>query len=233
MKTSVTKWCQVTVIILGVALAAPARGKKTQQSSLSEYLEKLQGKSSIQVEAPVPGGVWTPSSEFSRMASDIVARKLNDTIVIQIMDETLAEATGAVTTQRNYTANSAVGALPGKVNVSAVNPMLDLASKEALKGSGQATSHSRLRSNLAGRVVAILPGGSMVVEASKTVAMNNEKQIVTLRGIVRPSDLTPENTVPSTRLSDLEIEVNGKGIISDSTRRPHWVLRLLTKFLTF
>lgn len=228
-----SKCGQIAIILLLLALAAPARGKKTQQSSLAEYLSKVQGKTSLQVEAPAPGGLWTPNSDFTRMASDSVARKVNDTIVIQIMDETVAEATGAVTTQRDYSANSGIGALPGKLNLGAVNPMLDLTSKDALKGSGQATSHSRLRSNLAGRVVAVLPGGSMVVEANKIVVMNNEKQTVTLRGIARGPDIGPENTVQSTRLSDLEIEVNGKGIVSDSTRRPHWLLRLLTKFLTF
>jgi flagellar L-ring protein precursor FlgH len=223
----------ITLLILGLVVMVPAREKKRAQSSLEDYLGRVQAKTTQQVETPANGSLWTPHSDIPSMASDHVARKVNDTIVIQIMDETVAEATGAVTTQRDYAANSGIGALPGKLNVGGVNPMLDMTSRESLKGSGQATSHSRLRSNLAGRVVAVLPGGSIVIEASKVVVMNNEKQTVTLRGITRAADIGSENTVQSTRLSDLEIQVNGKGIISDSTRRPHWLLRLLTKFLTF
>jgi flagellar L-ring protein FlgH len=226
----IRNWLMVG-LTLGIAVTAPA--KKARQVPLSEYLARVQSRSSLQVEAPEAGALWTAQSGFTSMASDQVARKLNDTVVIQIMDETLAEATGAVTSQRDFSANSAVNALPGKLDISGVNPLLDLTSKEALKGSGQAKSHSRLRSNLAGRVVAILPGNSMVVEASKIVVMNNEKQTVTLRGVARVADVSPENTVLSTRLSDLEIEVTGKGIISDSTRRPHWLVRLVTKLLTF
>lgn len=230
--TTISRMLLASGLILALVVTAPAR-KKQSQSSLLDYLGRVQDKTTQLADVPASGSLWTPNSDLTGMASDHVARKVNDTIVIQIMDETIAEATGAVTTQRDYAANSAIGALPGKLNVGGVNPMLDITSKDALKGSGQATSHSRLRSNLAGRVVAVLPGGSMVIQASKIVVMNNEKQTVTLRGITRAADVSSENTVQSTRLSDLDIQVNGKGIISDSTRRPYWLLRLLTKFLTF
>jgi flagellar L-ring protein precursor FlgH len=41
---------------------------------------------------------------------------------------------------------------------------------------------------------------------------------VTIRGVVRPNDIGPNNTVSSAALGNLEIEMKGKGIISDSTR---------------
>ena len=84
---------------------------------------------------------------------------------------------------------------------------------------------------LTGRVVAVLPGGTLVVEAERQITMNNQHETVILRGVVRPGDLDAANTVVSNNVGDLEIEVKGKGIVSDGTRPPNpivrWILRVV------
>jgi flagellar L-ring protein precursor FlgH len=57
--------------------------------------------------------------------------------------------------------------------------------------------------------------------------MNNQHEDVTVRGVVRPNDIGPNNTVSSASLGNLEIEMKGKGIISDSTRSPNPITRAL------
>lgn len=207
--------------------------KKPTSGSLEAYLRRIRPNMSQPVDPRTAGSLWSPGRGLTDLASDNRARWLNDTLVIRITEETFAEATGAVTTKRAYAASSGITALPGRVSPPGINPLYDLHSNEDLQGAGQASSRSRLRSSLAGRIVAVLPEGALVIEASKTVLMNNEKQTVTLRGLARPIDIASDNSLLSTRLSDLEIEVNGKGIISDSTRRPHWLVRLLTRVLSF
>jgi len=54
-----------------------------------------------------------------------------------------------------------------------------------------------------------------------------------VRGMVRPGDISPNNTVASTSLSNLEIEMKGKGIISDSVRKPNPITRAVLWLLNF
>ena len=54
-----------------------------------------------------------------------------------------------------------------------------------------------------------------------------------LRGIVRRGDIGPNNTVASNTIGDLELEIKGKGVISDGVRPPHPVLRTILRILNF
>ena len=66
----------------------------------------------------------------------------------------------------------------------------------------------------------MLPSGNLVVEAQRKIFMNNQHEDIVIRGVVRPDDIGPNNTVPSAALGNLEIEMKGKGIIADATH-PH------------
>jgi flagellar L-ring protein precursor FlgH len=102
-----------------------------------------------------------------------------------------------------------------------------------LSGKSQASSATSLTTTLAGRVVAVLPSGNLVVEAERIINMNHEKQTIVLRGIVRRGDIGPNNTVASNTIGDLELEIKGKGVISDGVRPPHPVLRAILRILNF
>ena len=54
-----------------------------------------------------------------------------------------------------------------------------------------------------------------------------------VRGIVRPLDLAPDNSVASDRLAQMEVSVNGKGVLGDAIRRPNFLYRLLLGILPF
>jgi flagellar L-ring protein precursor FlgH len=71
------------------------------------------------------------------------------------------------------------------------------------------------------------------VECERQVSFNQQSQTIILRGVVRPGDIASDNSVPSTSLSDLELELKGKGVVSDSTRQPNLFTRLLMKLLNF
>jgi flagellar L-ring protein precursor FlgH len=71
------------------------------------------------------------------------------------------------------------------------------------------------------------------VEAKRQIFMNNQHEDVTVRGMIRPGDIGPSNTVASTSLSNLEIEMKGKGIISDGVRPPNLLTRAVLWLLNF
>jgi flagellar L-ring protein precursor FlgH len=86
---------------------------------------------------------------------------------------------------------------------------------------------------MSARVTHVLPNGNMVVEGSKDVMVNSERQLVTVRGVIRWNDLTTANTIRSDRIANLEIRVNGKGVVGDAVRRPNFLYRLLLGLLPF
>ena len=80
-------------------------------------------------------------------------------------------------------------------------------------------------------MVAVLPNGNLVVEAERRVSFNQQNQTIILRGVVRPGDIASDDSVVSTRVSDLELELKGKGVVTDATRQPNiftrWLMRIL------
>ena len=54
-----------------------------------------------------------------------------------------------------------------------------------------------------------------------------------MRGVIRTADVSTNNTIPSTQIADVEIRVNGKGVVGDAVRRPNFLYRLVLGLLPF
>jgi len=225
----------LTMMLLAGLVSAPgAFGKnkaKNMEQSRAEYLSRLQ-QSTVPF-ATTPGSLWNPDGRLANLTSDYKAAHLHDTITILIVQQTTAQSTGDATAQRAYSTSSAITALPFKLSTGGVNPLLGANSAEALKGTGSASTTSKLQTSLTGEVIAVLPNGNLVVEAQREVYMNREHETAVVHGVVRPGDISTANSVPSTALSNLEIELKGKGLVSDATRRPNIVTRLLQLVVGF
>jgi len=73
----------------------------------------------------------------------------------------------------------------------------------------------------------------LVVEAERQMTMNNEKQTIVIRGLVRTGDIAPDNSVPSNNIADLELQLKGKGVLSDGTHPPNIIVRGILRVLGF
>lgn len=223
--------CLLSCVLLSYSVAAKNRSKA--EDSTTAYIHRVQN-TSVQATATVSkGSLWRDEGELANLTSDNKARSVGDTVVISIVEQTLAQASGTVTTQRTFTTNSGISALAGRISTAGVNPTAIANSDTQLKGQGQTASTSSLRTSLAGQVVAVLRNGNLVIEAHRNVLMNNERQTVFLRGVARPGDLSGNNVVLSTQLSNLEVELRGKGVISNGTRQPNPIVRALLRILSF
>jgi flagellar L-ring protein precursor FlgH len=111
--------------------------------------------------------------------------------------------------------------------------LANVSGNTTLNGQGQTTRQTDLTTTLSARVTHVLPNGYLVVEGSKDIQVNSERQTVSVRGVVRPVDLSPGNLVPSTSLADLEVHINGKGVVNDAVRRPFFLYRLLLGLMPF
>jgi flagellar L-ring protein precursor FlgH len=111
--------------------------------------------------------------------------------------------------------------------------LANLSGKSTLDGSGTTSRNVTLTTTLTARVTHVLPNGYLVIEGSKDIQVNSEHQTVTVRGVVRPADLSTANVVRSDHLGQMEIRLNGKGVVNDAVRRPFFLYRLLTGLLPF
>jgi flagellar L-ring protein precursor FlgH len=175
-----------------------------------------------------------PSARLADAARDLRAGQVDDIITIIVVERASAISTGTTKSARASSAKNSIGALAGLTRT--LGPFANLANlsgESKLDGQGATSRETVLSTTLSARVTHVLPNGLLVVEGSKTVQVNSEQQAVTVRGMVRPADLTPGNMVRSDRISDLEVRINGKGVVGDAVRRPFFLYRLLMAVLPF
>lgn len=178
------------------------------------------------------GSLYVPGGRFADTARDLRASEVGDIVTILVNDSASALAKGATNTSRKSAAKSAISSLAGPANARLAN-LLDVSDSQQLQGQGQTSRNMTLSTALSGRVIQTTPNGFLMVEGEKNVGVNSEKQTVTLRGLIRPADLTVANTIRSDQIANLTIQVNGKGVVGDAIRRPHFLYRLILGLLPF
>lgn len=213
------------------------KGKSKEQKDkardgLVDYLQKV--SASVPASAPgTPGSLWTDNGRLANMVADYKASRVGDLVTINITQNLSASSTGNVSTNRAFSASSGISALPGQLKTAGVANLFSPTSTQALTGKAQATSQTSLSTTLTGRVAAVLSTGTLVVEAERQITMNQQHETVILRGLVRPGDLDATNTVLSNSVGNLEVEIKGKGVISESTRAPNVVLKWILRIVGF
>lgn len=203
-----------------------------QKESLDDYLQRMRQTPL----APNPsslGSLWVDGGRLADVSSDYKARHVGDLITITVVQNITATNAGSVSSQRNLSASSGISALPGQLKTAGVASLFSPTSAYSLAGKGQAATSSSLTTSLAGRVVAVMPNGALVIEAERKLTMNNERQTLLLRGMVRPGDVAPDGTVASNAIANLELELKGKGVISEGNRPPNPVIRAILRVLNF
>lgn len=223
----------VTSIVMLSASLACARDNKIQRENLAEYIERMQQSAAVDAVSSAPGSLWNDNGRLAGLATDYKATHVGDLITIVVVQDVTAQNAGGVSTQRSLKASSGLSAVAGNPDLSEVQNLFSPSSSATLSGKSQAATTSSLRTRLAGRVAAVLPNGTLVVEAERQITMNNERQTVLVRGLVRPGDVNPDNTVLSNEIGNLELELKGKGVLSDGTRPPNVVIRWLLRLLNF
>jgi flagellar L-ring protein precursor FlgH len=224
-------WVAGLAIVLLAAHCASAKAKKIQREDLAAYIQRMQPQV---VDLPsTPGSLWSDNGRLSFLTGDFKAGRVGDLITIVVVDGITANNANSVSTARTLTASSGITALAGQLKTSGVQQLFSPNSSQALTGKSQASTTSTLQATLTGRVVAVLSSGLLVIEAERNFNMNSENQTILLRGLVRSGDISPSNSVPSTAIGNLELELKGKGVLSDGTRPPNVVVRTVLRILGF
>ncbi len=165
-----------------------------------------------------------------RLGTDVKAYRLHDVVSVVVAESLTASTDGAVKNSRASTANSGLTSLFGALKTSnALQNLVGMSASSGLTAQGQSTTDSSLVTTFGAEVVDVLPNGMLVVQATRELTFSQQTQLIKLRGLVRPEDVSSQNQVLSTAMTDLELEVTGKGIVNDSTYRQNPLVRWLTE----
>lgn len=186
-------------------------------------------------EMPVSEGSLWVNRMF--LYEDLKAGRVNDLLTILITETTSATKKAVTNANRDSTADNNITNLFGmKVdNTPVLNDLskgISGQGKSDFKGSGDTSREGTLSATITAKVVEVLPNSNMVVESRKEVVVNNEKEIIVLRGIVRPQDISANNTVYSQYVADAQIYLVGDGVLDDKQAQG-WLVRLMDKVWPF
>ena len=175
----------------------------------------------------------------SGLYEDAVAGRIGDILVIKIDEKDLA--THQADTKLNKSDQTTYG-VPAALGLVAalqkkypnVDPakLLSTTTDQKFTGNGAVQRQGTVLATLPVRVRQILPSGDLFIEGTKIVMVGHEEKHIYLSGIVRRIDIAEDNTVPSSRIADAEIEYTGRGDISDTQRRG-WFSRAVGKLWPF
>jgi flagellar L-ring protein precursor FlgH len=155
-------------------------------------------------------------------------------IIINVVEQTTAASDASVKSQRSFSASSSISGLMGTPGPkSGLQNIFAPSFSHALNGQAQTASDSALTTTLAAQVVKVLPNGYLVIEAVRQMELNNQKQTLNVHGVVRPTDIASDNSVLSTQITNLEVTLNGKGVLNDGVRPPNRIINTLLKLVEF
>lgn len=189
-----------------------------------------------------PGSIWPGETSINNLFQDFRARNVGDVLTVVISEKTSATKEATTSTSRDSSMELAISKLLGvPLNMKMTNflgtgkafsPEVESDYAADFDGSGKTKRSGSFNATITVRVVEVLPNGNLVVEGKKESLLNNELQYIVLSGIVRPADISTDNTILSTYVSDARLEYSGKGILSDE-QKPGWLRRALDNVWPF
>ena len=172
------------------------------------------------------------------MFADKRAVAVGDLITIVVQENTTASKNNQTATSKKTSLDAAITsflyspAASGLLTKGGTLPALKYASDHEFSGGGTIANSEQIVAQVTVRVVDVLPNGNMVIEGARETSFGGEKQNITLRGVVRPADVTANNTVYSYNVAEAKIQITGKGAITDSQRKG-WFTKIWDKLTPF
>jgi flagellar L-ring protein FlgH len=233
----------VFAVALLFTLSAVALGQGKKKGKKAEAEKNLGAMEISPVEPeitpppppPANGSLYSDEAANGSLLTDFKARRVGDLVFIDVVESSVASvASGAKRGRDSGTLGGLVGGIgalpvPGAAVAGAV--IGGLGSRK-FEGKGSTERQSDMRARIVARVVGVLPNGDLRVVAVKTVKINKENERLALSGIVRPRDVAADNSVRTTSVGELQVELNGKGVAS-ADNAPGWLFRLFEKISPF
>jgi flagellar L-ring protein precursor FlgH len=173
----------------------------------------------------LPGAIFAQGTDVT-LWNNVTARNVGDTLTIRLAESTEAEKSSTTTASKSSSAELTGPTVAGRpVTVNGV-PVLEMGmdNKTDFAGNGAATQSNKLDGFITVTVFKRLSNGNLMVRGQKWVGINSGREFVRMQGIVRPSDIAPDNSVLSWRVADAYISYGGQGTVANASK-PGWLFR--------
>jgi flagellar L-ring protein precursor FlgH len=99
-------------------------------------------------------------------------------------------------------------------------------------GSGATGQSASLTGTMTAQVVDVYPNGNLMIRGEKIVNFSTGSEVIQVKGIIRPQDVQPDNTVQSKRIASAQISYKGTGQNANASKTP-WGTNLLMAIWPF
>tara|TARA_R110000787_G_scaffold107614_1_gene215645 strand:+ start:4642 stop:5289 length:648 start_codon:yes stop_codon:yes gene_type:complete len=156
---------------------------------------------------------------------DLRARRIGDIIQVLLVEQTNAAKTSKTEIDKSSSSSMANPTLFGKERSIGGNGLgLDVNSDHEFEGEGKSNQSNKLSGSIAVTVAGVLPNGNLQVQGEKWIQINQGSEFIRLKGLVRPVDVSSDNTVLSTQVADAKISYGGTGA-PDEANVTGWLVR--------
>ena len=203
-------------------------GKEPGQSAIVNPAAKNNYQPvSMPMPAPIPytrqaNSLWTGSQKG--FFKDQRAGQIGDILTVTIDINDKGELKNETTRKRAAGENLAIPKLLGietegfaQVLPESVDPtnLAEATSDSNHKGTGEVKREEKIEMKLAATITQVLPNGNFVISGTQEVLVNFENRILKLNGVIRPEDVSVENSIPYEKVAEARISYGGKGQLTD------------------
>jgi len=211
------------VVLLGMLVMSGCGGIEKRSHPMYAPAEPIDY--GIVPERITTGGVYESNRSLS-LFSDVRAYHVGDIVNVVLIESTNAAKSSDTALDKSNSTDLDNPLVFGEaLSVhNRYNLDVNLASASTFEGEASSNQSNSLQGSIAVQVAKVLPNGNLMVQGEKWIKINQGDEYIQLRGIIRPEDLTSDNTISSTRIADARISYGGTGVINESNT-PGWLAR--------
>ena len=229
-----TKIMPVLFLTAAIGVTAGCKPKSVNSDAvvaLGNYVAEAKADSTALTAGE--GSLYVNQGRRADLFRDFKARDRNDMVTIRVVESTLASTSADAKTSKDSSMKAEIPNFFGLENkIKELPSLVDAKSSSSFEGAGSTSRSTNLQTSVSARVVDVLPNGYLVVEGVREVRVNNENQLVTISGMVRPEDISPGNVVLSSAVAQMSVRVQGKGLVSQPLK-PGWLFKILNGIMPF
>ncbi len=209
---------QVLILLVGLVMLSGCAQVLPPKPDDPYYAPAIPLVKNNNVQQPQTGSLFS-ATNASFLYSDRTASRIGDLLTVNLNESTNASK-NADTEIKKKDANTLAPTISARIPSYGGNPIsfaLDTASQfKAESDSAQANS---LNGTITVSVSQVLPNGNLMIKGEKWLTLNQGNEFIRITGIIRPEDISTDNTISSTRVANARITYSGTGALEDSNKK--------------
>jgi flagellar L-ring protein precursor FlgH len=217
------------LILLTILFTACSKPNVQPTVSSADYKKEMEEYQKMLASKKTTPSLWSERGTNGNLFLDYKGRQVGDIIIVKIAEN--ASASNSISTSTSKDTKYDLGitsmmGLPLNMGMSnflgtgnAFNPEVKSSTKNSFSGKGKKSKQDTVTATIATRVVGILPSGNLAIQGQREIVVDQEKQVIRVRGIIRQKDVDADNSVLSTKIANAQISYSGDGVLTDSNKK--------------